>query len=164
MPEEKNTVETVFSPCGEYRYLFKQQWDQSKPWVMFIGLNPTEIDPIKLNATLRRCIVYAKDWQYGGICMANLFAALAATPEILRTHPDPVGTDNNHWLEKLSGEAGLIIAAWGNDGCYLDRGQDVRKQLNNLHCLKINQSGEPAHPLYQPKSAKPISYRFGAGE
>ncbi|QNI45578.1 hypothetical protein SynRCC2555_01797 [Synechococcus sp. WH 8101] len=30
--------------------------------------------------------------------------------------------------------------------------------IPELMCLKINQSGEPAHPLYQPGLARPMPY------
>ncbi len=151
-------TKTVFSPCGKYRYLFQQHWNEDKPCAMFIGLNPTEIDPLHLNATLRRCINYAQRWQYGGVCIVNLFARLAASPAELRKQDEPIGKDNDYWLKKLSGEAGIIIAAWGNDGNYLQRSKQACQLIDNVHCLKINRSGEPAHPLYQPAKAIPIPF------
>jgi hypothetical protein len=36
--------------------------------------------------------------------------------------------------------------------------QDVRAMIPELMCLKINQSGEPAHPLYQPGLAHPMPW------
>ncbi len=52
--------------------------------------------------------------------------------------------------------AGIIIGAWGNTGAHLNRSSDVRKMFKELHCLKLNKTGEPAHPLYQPNTATPI--------
>ena len=69
---------------------------------------------------------------------------------------DPVGFDNDAWLLKLSKESGIVIAAWGNDGCYLNRSHAVRKILSKLHYIKMNKSGEPAHPLYLKGDLQPL--------
>ncbi len=123
--------------------------------VMFIGLNPSTADENTDDPTLTRCINFAKKWGYGGVRTANLFAFRATDPVVMKAAKDPVGPDNNKWLKKLAQETDLTIAAWGNDGSFLGRSEQVKALLPNLHCLKINKSGEPAHPLYQPGSAMP---------
>ena len=60
--------------------------------------------------------------------------------------------------ERLASAAGLVVAAWGNDGGFLERSKAVRGHLGALHVLKLNRSGEPAHPLYQPARAEPIPW------
>ena len=90
--------------------------------------------------------------------MANLFAFRATQPKDLKQAKDPVGDANDKWLSKLHRDAGLVVAAWGNDGKFLGRADEVTKQLSNLYCLKINKSGEPAHPLYLKKGLKPTPY------
>ena len=69
---------------------------------------------------------------------------------------DPVGTENDAWLIKLAKEAGIVVAAWGNYGSYLKRSHTVKNTLPNLHCIKMNKSGEPAHPLYLKGDLKPV--------
>lgn len=96
------------------------------------------------------------DWGYGGVCMANLFAYRATEPVDMKAAKDPVGLNNNQWLKKLAKEAGLVVAAWGNDGAYSGRSKQVLELLPNMHCLKVNKSGEPAHPLYQKVDLKPV--------
>lgn len=88
--------------------------------------------------------------------MANLFSYRATDPEVMLLAIDPVGKDNDRWLSDLSGQAGLVVAAWGNSGSYMGRSEQVRKLVPNLHCLKMNKSGEPAHPLYQKASLRPV--------
>ena len=80
--------------------------------------------------------------------MANLFAFRATEPSVMKSAKDPVGSQNNEWLKSLASEAGLVVAAWGNDGSYLGRSKQVIALLPNIYCLKMNKSGEPAHPLY----------------
>lgn len=123
---------------------------------MVIGLNPSTADEVEDDATLVRCMNFAKSWGYGGVCMANLFAYRATNPDDMKAQKDPIGTDNDAWLLKLAKEAGIVVAAWGNDGSYLERSTAVRQMLANLYCLKMNKSGEPAHPLYLSADLTPI--------
>jgi hypothetical protein len=125
---------------------------------MFIGLNPSTADESTDDPTLIRCINFAKSWGYGGVCMANLFAFRATDPNDMKATEDPTGARNNHWLKRLATESDLIIAAWGNDGSYLQRSKQVREILPGMHCLKLNKSGEPAHPLYQKANLRPIPF------
>ena len=69
---------------------------------------------------------------------------------------DTIGTENDEWLYKLAKEAAIIVAAWGNDGSYLNRSREILGAPLNLHCLKMNKSGEPAHPLYLKADLKPV--------
>ena len=69
---------------------------------------------------------------------------------------DPIGTENDAWLFKLEREAAIIVAAWGNDGSYLNRSEEILGKLLNIYCIKMNKSGEPAHPLYLKVDLKPI--------
>jgi hypothetical protein len=143
----KNTAK--LSRCRKYRYALWRTWDDSLPYVMFVGLNPSTADENTDDPTLIRCMNFAKSWGYGGVCMANLFAFRATDPLVMKAADNPVGRLNNKWLKQLAQEAGLVVAAWGNDGVYLKRSQKVVKMIPDLYCLKMNKSGEPAHPLYQ---------------
>lgn len=145
-----------FSKCRTYRYALWRTWDSSLPYAMIIGLNPSTADEVEDDPTLIRCINFAKSWGYGGVCMTNLFAFRATHPKDMKAALDPVGKSNDRWLAKLAKKAGIIVAAWGNDGHYLGRSDQIRNKLPNLHCLKLNNSGEPAHPLYLKAELKPI--------
>lgn len=150
----KNDAE--FSECRKYRYALWRTWDDAKPYAMFIGLNPSTADEVNDDPTITRCINYAKEWGYGGLCMTNLFAYRATEPNEMMLVAEPIGLENDDWLKKLAKDAGVIVAAWGNNGAYLGRSSEILAVLPNLKCLKKNQTGEPAHPLYQSKSAELI--------
>lgn len=143
------------SPCRRYRYALWRVWDESKPTVMFIGLNPSTADETIDDPTLIRCINFAKAWGYGGVYTANLFAYRATKPKDLLKRKRVVGKENNHWLQTLASKVEIIIAAWGNDGTYQNRAQQVKELIGPLHYLKMNKSGEPAHPLYLKADLKP---------
>lgn len=150
----KNTAK--LSECRKYRFALWRTWDDLKPYVMFIGLNPSTADENTDDPTLTRCVNYAKSWGFGGVCMTNLFAFRATKPSDMKAAMDPIGVGNNDWLVNLANDSGLVVAAWGNDGSYLGRSKQVKALLSNLHCLKLNKSGEPAHPLYQKANIQPI--------
>ena len=148
----------TFSNCRKYRYALSRSWDDKKKIVLFIGLNPSTADEKKDDPTIRRCINYAQSWGYGGLQVANLFAYRATKPVKLKNVENPVGDDNDQQLIKLSKMADLTVAAWGNEGVLFNRDKQVIKLIPNLMCLKINKSGQPAHPLYQKKDIEYISY------
>lgn len=137
------------SPCRRYRYALWRTWDDTLPRVMFVGLNPSTADETVDDPTLRRTMDFARRWGFGGVGNGNLFAFRATDPKAMMAAEDPVGPDNDAWLRRLADEAQLVVAAWGNDGGFHGRSAVVRAMLPDLHCLKINASGEPAHPLYQ---------------
>lgn len=89
--------------------------------------------------------------------MANLFAFRATEPSEMKKSNAPIGRENETWLKNLASKADLVVAAWGNNGSYLGRSEQVKAQIPNMYCLKINKSGEPAHPLYQAAKLMPVS-------
>ena len=91
--------------------------------------------------------------------MANLFAYRATKPAVMLNAQDPVGFENDEWLLRLSKNAGVVVAAWGNHGSHLGRSKQVTALISNLHCLKLNATGEPGHPLYLKGDLKPVPMR-----
>jgi hypothetical protein len=150
----------ILSPCRSYRYLLWRSWQtllptEDKGYAMFVGLNPSTADETENDATIRRCIRFAQDWGYHGLCMANLFAFRTVDPQKMMASADPVGPENDQHLLAAAGEAGIIVAAWGAMGDHLGRSGAVAAMLPEMHCLRLTKSGQPGHPLYIPSSAQP---------
>jgi hypothetical protein len=150
--------DAYLSEDRRYRYALWRIWNESLSYAMFIGLNPSTADEENDDATITRCIGFAKSWGYGGFAMANLFAYRSTDPTQLQMVENPVGPENNDWLVKLAKSAGVVVAAWGNSGSLFGRSQAVAALLPEMMCLKVNGTGEPAHPLYQPASAILVRY------
>ncbi len=148
-----------FSKCRKYRYTLWRIWNLNKPKVMFIGLNPSTADEINNDPTVTRCINYSKLWGYGGMYMMNIFAFRTTYPSELKKSTNPIGIDNDYWIKKVSKSVDKCIGAWGNDGDFLDRSKEIIKLIPQLYCLKINNSGEPSHPLYLKSTLKPTLYK-----
>ncbi len=150
----------VFSPCRKYRYSLTRAWKLSQKPALFIGLNPSTADENNDDPTIRRCMHYAYEWGFGGLIMLNLFAFRATLPSDLRKSKFPVGQENNQFIVDSQNEAGIVLVAWGNNGNLLNRDQAVLQLISNPMCLNINNSGQPAHPLYQRKDISPKKYIF----
>ena len=93
--------------------------------------------------------------------MGNLFAFRATQPIDLMHAPNPVGDDNDYWLRRLSKDAGVVVAGWGNHGVLLNRSVEALSILPEVCCLKINKSAQPGHPLYLKKSLNLFPFSKG---
>ena len=143
-----------------YRYTLSRPWDYTKPKVLFIGLNPSIADENIDDPTITRCINFAKDWGYGALLMANLFAFRSTYPKEIYLIDDPIGKDNDHYLLECVKQSDLIIACWGNNGTYMDREKIIKELVPNLYCLQKNKNGTPHHPLRLPRDINPIPFNF----
>ena len=143
---------------GKYRYFLSRRWNEGKP-IAFIGLNPSTADATLDDPTIRRCTRFARDWGAGGLYMVNLFALRSTSPTLLRNVVDPVGPENDEWIERAINGAKIVIACWGNGGGLLGRHEVIRSRYKGkLNALKITGTGMPGHPLYIPATATPQPY------
>lgn len=146
-----------FSPDRTYRYDLWRGWDDKKPVVAFIGLNPSTADENTDDPTIRRCIAFAQSWGYGRLYMVNLFALRATDPKVMKAHHEPIGKMNDERIRQIYRASDIVIAAWGKDGTHLNRDRRVRAMLPNLYALRIsNKTDQPWHPLYLPADSKPV--------
>jgi len=150
----------ALSRCGTYRYALWREWDEQRPTVLFIALNPSTADHRRDDPTIRRCMRFACDWGFGRLVVANLFAYRTSEPARLRAAAAPVGPRNDRWLARLSSDAALVLAAWGTHGDYLGRAELVRSRIRGLHCLGTTMGGLPRHPLYVRHDVSPIPFEL----
>ena len=61
------------------------------------------------------------------------------------------------WLQ-MSLQAGRTVVAWGPNGRYLSRDQQVLDMLGHVWCLRMTQDGSPWHPLMLPETAELMEY------
>lgn len=149
----------VISDCGRYRYELWRRWAEG-PHVLFIMLNPSTADAENDDATIRKCIAYAKRWGFGALCVGNLFAFRATDPMEMKAASDPIGPENDATLAKLAGSAGVIVAAWGVHGAHMGRAMAVAKTLPTIKALHITKDGSPGHPLYLKSYAQPHPFKI----
>lgn len=155
----KKTAE--ISKCGKYRYQLSRIWDESKPIVLFIMLNPSTADANEDDPTIRRCIGFAKSWGYGGLMVGNLFGLRATNPKELLgynlckdfepSHPDYINRKSVAYMASICDK---IILAYGNPP--IDNWE--KPTFENMFHLGLTKSGNPKHPLYLKKDLIPISF------
>lgn len=160
------TSGAILSPDRLYRYALWRAWNQDRPRVNFVMLNPSTADEAVDDPTIRRCIGFAKAWGYGSLGVTNLFAFRATDPAALRTVPDPVGPDNDRVLASAADLSEIVVFAWGECGRLAGRAAYVAHALrgHRLHYLRRNKSGSPAHPLYLPANLTPIPWTSDRSE
>lgn len=130
---------------GHRLYLYRI-WDPGKPFIMFIGLNPSTADATKDDPTIRRISSMAKGWGYGGFYMMNLFTQIATNPRDLN-----IKTGNhisaNLYLNVMKRRCIKVVFAWGN---HKVNGRDLQviEMFPDAYALYINKNGSPKHPLY----------------
>jgi hypothetical protein len=144
----------AFSPCRNYRYSLSRFWNPTLPSILFVGLNPSTADDQKDDPTVRRCIGFARSWNFGGLILVNLFAYRSTDPSALLEAEDPIGPANDRHILAGAAVASLVVLAWGARGGLLDRDQQVLSFLPNAHCLGTTKDGHPKHPLYLAGSTR----------
>ena len=144
--------QAVISEDGKYRYQLSRTWDEEKPKVLFLMLNPSTADANIDDPTIRRVVNFASSWGYGGVFVGNLYALRSTDPAALGTADDPIGKDNLHHVKTLVGMTDRVVYAWGNK-------KKEPEWLCNLvdkpYCIDISKEGIPKHPLYLKKELQP---------
>jgi hypothetical protein len=146
-------MSAIISACGTYRYVLSRDGDLTshKGPAVFIMLNPSTADAELDDPTIRRCRSFAQTWGCNGIRVVNLYALRSTDPAALWTHSDPVGPDNDDWLERIALAAPEVVCAWGANA-KADRVREVATRLTTagvqLKCLGTTKHGAPRHPLY----------------
>ena len=145
-------IGATLSDDKKYRYRLWRRWNFDFPEVIWIMLNPSTADATKDDATIRRCINFARAWGFGGIEVVNLFAYRATNPRDLFETRDPIGPDNDAMLRHMMTryDRDLFVAAWGAFPKYLgNRDKDVLEMMKEkrLECLGVTAEGYPRHPV-----------------
>lgn len=149
-------------PAGAYRYRLWRRWGDGAA-VLFVLLNPSTADGDHDDATLRRCVAFARGWGYGALEVGNLFALCATDPRRLRVVADPVGRANDRHLRRAAHNVDLVVAGWGVAGGHLGRDAVVARLLaraasGRLFCLGRTAAGHPRHPLYAAGGLVPVPF------
>jgi hypothetical protein len=152
--------QAVISDCQKYRYVLYREWaEPDDPFgilvLNFVMLNPSTADAEVDDATIRKCIGFAKLNGYNAIRVVNLFAWRATDPKELQKSYvealDIIGPDNDSYVRELPKEE-TVVVAWGstfqNEYFVKRRIRDTIKLLDRkLYCLGKTKDGHPRHPV-----------------
>lgn len=152
----------VLSSCKRYRYRLWRTWDESKPVLVFIMLNPSTAGEHADDPTVRRCIGFGERLGFGGIEVVNLFAWRATDPKKLKreklVYGDIVGPENDRFINfAVMQPNATVVFAWGTHGQdYIDRVLTVRAIVRHhlfdrgVEPMCLGYTGKtrmPRHPL-----------------
>lgn len=151
------------SPCGKYRYSLYRTWNETRPKIGWVMLNPSTADAKQDDPTIRKIIKFSSGWGYGGLTVVNLYAYRSAYPNILDEVTDPVGPENDKAIIHSLENHHRIMAAWGKHTGLraITVCEYLVRTFARVYCLRKNNDGTPKHPLYIPRDTKPILF---AGE
>jgi hypothetical protein len=141
-------------PADCYRYRLQRTWDETKPHVMFVMMNPSTADPLVDDPTVAKCGRFARAWGYGGIFVGNTFAYRATDQKRLMQVDDPIGPDNDAHIIEMAQLASVVVFAYGQP-CYASlksRGLTLERLLVDKAgvaplVLRLAKNGTPWHPF-----------------
>lgn len=155
--------DAVVSHFKTYRYQLWRIWDEKKPMVLFIGLNPSYADEAKEDPTSKKLRAFVESWEngkYGGFYVGNLFALVTPKPIELMKSKNPIGDDNDCHLLEMAKKCEKVICMWGENGILRSRDREVMNMFPILFCLEKSKENHPKHPLYLRADLTPIEYKF----
>jgi hypothetical protein len=155
---------------SNHRYTLRRSWIGNGGVVNFIMLNPSTADEIHDDATIRRCVGFAKRWGYCGLVVTNLFAFRATNPKDLKALLGTeggfrlaIGEENASHLDREAKMAHRIVCAWGDncDDVMPGRAADVTLKLEvyDLYCIRLTKIGNPVHPVREPYTDAPVLWQ-----
>lgn len=154
----------LISKDRQYRYVLTRRWGWG-PHATFVMLNPSTADAREDDPTIRRCIGYARAWGLHGLVVLNLYAWRSTDPRGLTRADDPVGPENDEWLQRYFYTAARhdmpLVFAWGFHADEA-RALEVRamdQAGERAMAFGLTGNGQPMHPLYLPMAARPRPLR-----
>lgn len=152
---EPSAGSAILSACGTYRLRLDRDLGRPGPTVALLGVNPSTADAQVNDATIRKDMGFGVRHGWGRIIKGNKFAFRATDVKRLRTAADPVGPDNDAYLEQIMREADVVIACWGP---LSKLPPNLRRRWykvariadevgKSLMCFGTAQDGQPRHTL-----------------
>lgn len=165
----------VVSHCGQYRYELIRGWDNTRPMLVVVMLNPSTADAADDDPTVRVLTRVASAWGHGGLMIVNLHAYRTSRPaELWAARGRGIGTlGRGNWitvraaLDYAAATSRRALVAWGADGNRLGLASTVVADAGRrgvaLVCLGTNADGSPRHPMARgahriPADVEPIAW------
>lgn len=155
----------TFSACRQYRYSLRRAWDDSKPKLVLVMMNPSTADEHDDDPTTTFCIrhVARRYEKYGRYEAVNLYPIVGSDPEIIKECPIHVHQRNERRIMHAASSADSIIVAWGKAGQHDSRAFRVAHMLrhHDLYCFGKNKDGSPRFPRALKKDVPVVLWREG---
>lgn len=155
-PEEFTvTRSAVISPCGLYRLRLDRGIAADGLVALVLGVNPSKADGEVDDPTVVKVWGFGRRLGWRMFMMGNKFAFRATDVGELKTAADPIGPDNDAYIEAAMRQADVVIAAWGPlaklprhlRGRWVEVAAIADRVGKPLKCWGTAQDGQPRHPL-----------------
>ena len=143
---------TILSQCRKYQYLSIFDSGTAHNPMGVVGLNPSFIKNGK-NATASILLDIAIREGFDSIVITNLYGYITPDPKQLKGLSDPVGDENNIWIENMKNACSKILCIWGNNADK-NRVQEILPLIKKkAYTIGFTKSGQPRHVLHTKKDA-----------
>jgi hypothetical protein len=152
-------ITRIVSECKKYQYLSIFEWgEKSINPLGVVGLNPSIIKNGK-NSTISILKDLAIKEGFDGLVVSNLYGYISPNPKDLKKIKDPIGKDNDKWIDHMKDICQKIICIWGNSGDTY-RKESILKNINEkAYTVGLTKSGNPRHVLHTKKNLPLIKYK-----
>ena len=157
----------LFDMIPEYRYILRRNLLGAGMLPLFprrilwCALNPSTAEEREGGAndpSVRRMMGFSRQLDGTDMHLVNMYAARTTDPYYLWTFDDPIGPENDYWIDREASKADIVIAAWGAEPKAVKRAADVLHILHShgpvYHLGDLTKNGQPRHPLYLPSYMK----------
>jgi hypothetical protein len=157
-------VSAVFSDDRSHRFLIARG-DESAPYVLWIGLNPSTAEEDAEDATTERWWSFSRREGFSHWRAANLSAFVSTDPSKLPSRPQDVRIRavENEYLVAACSLASKVVFCWGAGVKHLGPVESIERPKwvvehacagmgHKVFCLGTTKEGHPRHPLYLKSS------------
>ena len=142
---------------NQRRYQLWRIWDQEKPFILYILLNPSYADGYQDDRTVVKLINFTKKFGFGGFYLGNLQTFITPYPRLLKDNTLAKEPTNLKHLKKMKEKCEKVVFGWGNA---YDLPQWLKRMVDQPYCFDLNQNGTPKHPLYISYKKKLVPYTY----
>ena len=122
---------------------------------VLIGVNPSLAGAEANDQTIRKDIGFSRIHGWRRFIKVNLFAHVAQDVHDLRTVAEPIGPDNDHYIEEAMREADVILPCWGPTaklpkhmrGRWREVAAIADRLGKQMMCFGVAKDGQPRHTL-----------------
>ena len=135
------------------RYELWRIWNNQKPLILFILLNPSTADDKNDDKTVKKLIGFTKKYDFGGFYIGNLFSYISSSPNPKKFVHNEIKNINH--IKKMKKKCKKVVVGWGNLGNNPIWLSDIGIKPM---CFGLNKNGTPKHPLYLSFKTELIKY------
>ncbi|GAA6186431.1 DUF1643 domain-containing protein [Aliiglaciecola sp. NS0011-25] len=108
-------VKAEFSEDRKLRFTLKKTWDIEEPSALFILLNPSKADVLRMDNTFCNIINQCIDLKFGSVTLVNLFPIMATEQKELKGKLDIGKNENYEVIGRELMTTDTVFIAWGSE-------------------------------------------------